>query len=419
MSRKWTIVGLLWFCGFLNYADRQAVFSVYEPIGQEFGISDVEKGKIGTAFMLVYALASPLTGFVVDRVPRRRLIVGGLGIWSAVCALTGTARTYGQLWWYRAAEGLGESFYFPASNSTMADYHGPDTRSRALGIHQTSVYAGTAFGGLLAGFLGQRFGWRSPFWVLGVAGVVYAIALPIFFVEPKRGQADAKAPSADPPELTDDVQPPPKAQFWKNLRTILLTPSSLCLVFTFGAANFVTATLLTWLPTFVKRRFPFLDLTGAAAVASLFMPSANLVGALLGGWLGDRFGRIRGGRARVQATALLFGAPCVFLLGRSESLGITIATLLGIGLCKGIYDANLFASLYDIVPVTARGTTVGVMNTAGWGLGSLAPYAIALAEPALGMGSAIGATAALYLCAAALAGCSSALVRPNPAPFSS
>src|SRR3954464_15124862 len=93
-SYPWLVVGLLWFCGFFNYADRQAVFSVFPLLKAEFGLSNERKGMIGSAFMLVYALSAPLAGFVVDRTSRRFLIVSGLAFWSLVCAATALARTF-------------------------------------------------------------------------------------------------------------------------------------------------------------------------------------------------------------------------------------------------------------------------------------------------------------------------------------
>ena len=128
----WLVVGLLWFCGFFNYADRQAVFSVFPLLKAEYHLSRSELGWLGSAFMLVYALASPGTGYLVDRFSRRLLIVGGLSVWSVICAATALSKSFAQLIFFRAAEGLGESFYFPASMSCLADYHGRGTRSRAL-----------------------------------------------------------------------------------------------------------------------------------------------------------------------------------------------------------------------------------------------------------------------------------------------
>ena len=75
---KWYVLALLWFCGFFNYADRQAVNAVFKPIQAEFQLNDAQLGLIGTAFMAVYALTSPFAGYLVDRVSRRALIAVGL-----------------------------------------------------------------------------------------------------------------------------------------------------------------------------------------------------------------------------------------------------------------------------------------------------------------------------------------------------
>lgn len=127
----WLVVGLLWFAGFFNYADRQAVYSVFPLLKTEFELSPRQLGYLGSAFMLVYAVSSPFSGYTVDLLPRRLLITLGLSFWSLICAATAVSRNFYQLVFFRAAEGLGESFYFPASMSLLSDYHGPRTRSRA------------------------------------------------------------------------------------------------------------------------------------------------------------------------------------------------------------------------------------------------------------------------------------------------
>jgi MFS family permease len=399
----WRVVGLLWFCGFFNYADRQAVFSVLPALRAEFGLDDTAKGMIGSAFMVVYAGMSPFSGAIVDRFSRRWLVAGGLAVWSVICALTGTARGFGSLLFYRAAEGLGESFYFPASMSLISAHHGPATRSRAMSVHQTSVYAGTAFGGLLAGWLGQHLGWRAPFWVLGIAGLAYAAWLPSRLVDPRREEGVGD-----------------RGPGWRyGMAAMFRTPSALALMAAFAGANFVAMALLAWMPDYVHRRFG-LDLTGSAAVASLFMPIANLVGALLGGRLADTLaGRHAGGRMLVQAGGLILGAPCVFLVGSTGSLPVAALALVGIGLGKGLYDANIFASLYDRVAPSVRGAAAGVMNTVGWLGASLAPVVIGSASDRVGLGVAIAATGWVYVVGAGLAGTAAALSsresRSNPA----
>ena len=124
---------------------------------------------LGSSFALVYGICAPFAGNIVDRVRRKSAVLGGLFAWSIICSATAISRNFIQLLFFRAAEGLGETFYFPAAMSMISDYHGKRTRSRAMGTHQTSVYAGTIAGGFLGGLIAQHYGWRSSFVVFGVA----------------------------------------------------------------------------------------------------------------------------------------------------------------------------------------------------------------------------------------------------------
>ncbi len=73
------------------------------------------------------------------------------------------------------------------------------------------------------------------------------------------------------------------------------------------------------------------------------------------------------------------------------------------GLCKGIYDANIFAALFDVVSPEDRGTAAGLMNTVGWTGGFVAPMVIGAASERFGLGVAITSTAAVYLLVGLLA----------------
>ena len=168
---------MLWSISCFNYADRQAIFSVFPLLERELGLTPVPLGLLGSSFAWVYGMMGPLAGFVVDRVKRKTAILAGLEIWSVICASTALSRSFGQLLFFRAAEGLGETVYYPASMSMVGDYHGAATRSRAMGIHQTSVYVGTIAGGFFAGAIGQRYGWRWSFIVFGGLGILLGIAL--------------------------------------------------------------------------------------------------------------------------------------------------------------------------------------------------------------------------------------------------
>src|SRR5437870_1634719 len=184
---------MLWFVCFFNYADRQAIFSVFELLKSEMHLSDVQLGIVGASFMWVYAAVGPIAGLVGDRINRKALIIGGLGFWSLITIATALSTKYSHLVLFRALEGLGESFYFPASMSMLSDYHGARTRSRAMSIHQSSVYAGTIAGGSVAGVLGQHYGWRSSFYLFGSLGMLLGLLLLLLLREPARTQSTERS----------------------------------------------------------------------------------------------------------------------------------------------------------------------------------------------------------------------------------
>src|SRR5947209_15337078 len=144
---RWQVVAMLWGIAFFNYADRQAIFSVFPLLEKELHLGTVELGLLGSSFAITYGLLAPFAGAIVDRVRRVAAILWGLYVWSVICVATAASRTFGQLLGFRAAEGLGETLYFPASMSLISAWHTAETRSRAMGLHQTSVYIGTIAGG--------------------------------------------------------------------------------------------------------------------------------------------------------------------------------------------------------------------------------------------------------------------------------
>jgi predicted MFS family arabinose efflux permease len=378
-SYKWSVVAMLWGIAFFNYADRQAIFSVFPLLERELRLTPIELGLLGSGFAWVYGLAAPFAGAVVDRVRRKTAILGGLQAWSLICMATAFSRTFRHLLLFRAAEGFGEAFYFPASTSLISDYHGAATRSRALGFHQTAVYLGTIGGGFFAGLIGQHYGWRLSFGVFGGLGIVLGVVLNRFLIEPVRGAADAGTAAS---ELQRG------RGFGAFLRLAAHTPTLLCLMGAFMCANFVAVVLLTWMPKFLYDRF-HMGLAMAGLTATLFVQLASLVGAPVGGWIADAWRRrsLRG-RLAVQTIGVLGGAP----------FGVLIAALAFWGFFKGLYDANIFASVFDVVGPEARGTAAGVMNTVGWlAGGGSAPLIIGLVSQRGGLGVAIALASLVYL----------------------
>jgi len=145
-------------------------------------------------------------------------------------------------------------------------------------------------------------------------------------------------------------------------------------------------------------------LTLAGLNGALFPQLASMLGAPLGGWFADLLRRKRaGGRILVQAIGVLGVCPFVVICGQTDSLTWCLLALTAWGLFKGIYDANIFASVFDVVRPESRGTIAGWMNMVGWLLGGApAPVVIGYLADRYGLGNAISCAAVVYLTAAIL-----------------
>jgi len=377
---------MLWFVCLFNYADRQAIYSVFPLLKSEMQLDDIQLGVVGGSFMWVYAAALPFAGVIGDHFSRKTLILGGLIFWSLITLATAISTRYWHLVLFRGLEGLGEAFYFPASMSLISDYHSPRTRSRAMSFHQSSVYVGTIVGGTAAGFLAQHYGWRRGFYIFGGLGIVLGMVLLFLLKEPVRGQSEQMeiVPERDEPILI-------------SILKILGTPMVLILILVFTGANFVAAIFLTWMPSYLNRNFG-MSLSMAGLNATFWLQIASILGVVSGGFLADRLVRRHGGgRMLTQSVGLLLGVPFIFLTGWTHWIPLLVIAMVGFGYFKGLYDANIWASLYDVVPVRRRGTALGLMNAIGWLGGGAGAVTIAAMSARYGMSASLSATSVIYV----------------------
>ncbi len=128
------------------------------------GGSPVQLNWVTNAFMLSFGGTLMAAGALADACGRKRVFVLGLllillGSLFAVCAP-------GIVWFdlARAAQGLGAAAAFAAGTAALAQVFDGAARTRAFSLIGTSFGAGLASGALLAGWLGERFGWQAVMW---------------------------------------------------------------------------------------------------------------------------------------------------------------------------------------------------------------------------------------------------------------
>jgi MFS family permease len=357
-SFRWELVGLLWLAYFLNQADRQ-IFGVTLPlIRGEFHLSDTQMGLIATAFSVIFGLFVPIAGWMGDRIPRRIVVVWSLLIFSLGTLLTGLASAFLPLLLFRGvATGVGEALYAPAANTLVAEYH-IETRGRALALHQTANYTGVVAGSFLAGAIADRLGWRSSFAFFGCVGLLWAA---VIWLRTRGKGAPATASPAQGFLLAE------------ALAKILRTPELIAQMVGFSGLVFVLVGYLTWTPSLLVERFHLsLAQAGFQAVAGHHLLA--YVGLLTTGALTDRI-IARWPRARLisMGIALLWFAPFLFVCAVTKSEVTLYLALAAFGLCRGIYDAGLYAAIFDHVENRLRASVAGVIVAVSYVVASLSP----------------------------------------------
>jgi MFS family permease len=367
-STAWLIVALLFPVALLNYLDRQMLAAMKVSVMHD--IPDIASqqnwGFLLGAFKWVYAVLSPVGGYLADRFSRRHVIAGSLFVWSVVTWATGHVTSYDQLVAARALMGISEACYIPAALALITDFHTGPTRSRAVGIHQMGIYTGVIIGGF-SGYVADapQLGWRFAFSLCGVMGVLYALPL-LFLLK--------NAPCA-----AGNDTPAGKTSPLGALEALLGNVSFLLLVLYFTLPALAGWVVRDWMPAILQKQFNIGQ--GRAGVsATLYWQVAALCCAVLGGWMADRWmRRTERGRIYVSALGMACIVPAMFGVGNAGTLTVAVMFLVLFGIGWGFFDCNNMPILCQIVQPELRATGYGVMNLvsiscggfADWGFGTL------------------------------------------------
>ena len=270
-------LALLTALNFFNYIDRYVLFAVQPLVQQEFRVSDRDFGLLTSAFFFCYMCAAPVMGWLADRYPRRVIIALGALLWSAATLLTAVTHTYGELLARHTIVGIGEASFATIAPAFLADLFGEERRGRILSIFYIAIPVGSACGYMIGGFMGHRYGWRTPFYVGAAPG--FFLALSMFLIpEPKRGAKDTLAATGE--------------------RTSVLglarNPAFMCATLGMAMLTFALGGLSAWMPTFLSR-VRHMPLDRANLVFGGITGFNGVVATLLGGFLGDRMLRRNSG----------------------------------------------------------------------------------------------------------------------------
>jgi predicted MFS family arabinose efflux permease len=326
----------------VNYLDRSIISALLPFIRKDLNLSDTQLGLLHSAFTFSYLFSAPFLGLLGDRVNRKWVASASVFLWSLATAASGMATTYMSLLWIRAGVGVGEAGYGPVAPTIISDYYSEKVRSRMLSIYYVGIPLGSAIGIISGGDLGQRFGWRTAFWVAAIPGLVFAF-LTLLIQEPKRASAQSEVPSVK-----------------DTLRTLTGTPSYLYNVLGTAAMTFATVGLAYWFPTFLSRERGW-EITQATRFFGATTVVAGIAGTVFGGFIADFWQhRNRKSYFYVAAIGMLIAVPLTLasLLIHSKAWVFPIVFLAVFFLFFNISPLN--AAIISVVPVRMRATALAV-----------------------------------------------------------
>jgi MFS family permease len=305
-----TILSLLTALNLLNYLDRLVVSAVLPRIQTDLSMSAFEGGLLATIFLIGYFVTSPIFGALGDRGKRVVLISIGIGIWSLATIASGLATTKTSLFIARAFVGVGEASYTAVAPTIIDDLAPPGKKGKWLSIFYAAMPIGAALGYLVGGAVEKSYGWHAAFFVAGAPGLALAF-LCLLVQEPERKTK------------------PARESVIASARALFPFPIYRRAVLGYAAFTFAMGGFAYWAPYFLEKAHQIpLDVAnknfGVIAVVT------GVIGALLGGWIGDRYAAKNHGAKtaddnaslgylRVCAWTTLIGAPLSLIAILSSS----------------------------------------------------------------------------------------------------
>jgi sugar phosphate permease len=225
--------------------------------------------------------------------------------------------------------------------------------------------------------------WRWAFFMLGGIGLAYSVP---YFLFLKNVEENTEIQTG-------------KTDSGLSVYALVKVPTFCVLCFAFPVFVFGLWMLYSWMPSFLAEKFN-LGPSEAAFNASIYMQVATLAGLFLGGILADRlFVVTKAARLWLLVVSLACCAPCLHLIGSSQSLSATRLSLTGFGLFGGFLMGNIFPSAFEVVSADKRASAVGILNFFGSMLSGFAPLVVGTWKKSIGIERMLTATSLVYLVA--------------------
>lgn len=373
--RAWAMLAVLSLVNLFAAVDRYNFSLVMEPMREELGASDAQMGLLGgAAFVLCYATFSLPMARLADHGNRRVLLAGAVGVWSLFAMLNGFATNIWHAAVSRIGLGLAEAAGPPTSLSLISESFGNAKRHVAVSIFQGGAAVGALVGVPIAGLIAHSHGWRAPFIVFGILGLVVAVVVWLVVREnPARARPQERSSG--------------KSTFMSDGRLLLKDRRFFWLFVSQLSVGIPVGVMPVWLTAFMMRKFG-IDLWLGALMNALFFGAIMLVGYVGSGYLLayviGRTGNQSLG-ARLPGLVAIASVPFAIgmLLAPTFNLFVGMAAVFFLLLFSSRTAASTLA--LDFAPDRLRGlATALILAAVSIVGGGLAPWAVGALSDYLG-----------------------------------
>ena len=391
--------------------DQGVVPGTLSKLQDDWGFSDTLGGAIPTAALIVGFLALVPAGWMADHLRRTRLLTIVIASWAALSGLSALSVSFLMFFLVRMVLGGAATIDNPVSSSLIADFYPPLARGRVYAVQRLMVVVGTGLGIAIGGIVGGWLGWRAAYVVVVVPGLVVAV-LVSRLREPERGGMDAvdlgdaslddgvgdmgggpalvhESPAAvleEVEETAPHLEGVGVRAYLREFVGILDIPTVRTVYFGLAVTVLGFNGIAYWLPSYLERDFDLSE-GGAAAVTAVLAVTAGILGAFVGGTVGDRAeARRSGSRIGLTGVALILGAV-LLVVGFAVQILVVTAVLVCAGATfLSFAFPNMAAAAAEVLPARRRGTgfaVFGFLLTMGSAAGPLTIGAISEASGSL------------------------------------
>jgi AAHS family benzoate transporter-like MFS transporter len=363
-SFHWMVMCL---CALLLVFDGYDLFiygAVLPVLMKEWGLTPVQAGALGSYALFGMMFGAFIFGPLADRVGRKKGVAISFVLFSVATFLSGFASSPTEFGVFRFIAGLGCGGLMPNAVALMNEYAPKRLRSTLVAI----MFSGYSLGGVLCAGLGiymlPRFGWQSMFFAAAVPLVLLPLILwklpeSVGFLlrQGKQDQARAMLAKVAPgTPLEADAQlvqaeakgaGVPMLDLFKQERAV----GTFMIWLSFFCCLLMVYALGSWLPKLMANAGYSL---GSSLSFLLMLNFGGVVGAISGGWLGDRFSL-----PKVVVSFFAVGTVAIALLGINSPMPVLYLLIFMAGATTIGTQILLYANTAQFYPLAIRSTGLG------------------------------------------------------------